>query len=113
MHLNTIDPVSLYLSLPFSLSQVGKVHSAICLDASKDAKYSYKMWMDKVESEVPVPAHNSDGGDIATIIYTSGKKKSYVPESCTDLLIFILLLCVDLFGFLLFTPRNTDMIVRV
>ena len=73
MHLNTIDPVSLYLSLPFSLSKVGKVHSAICLDASKDAKYSYKMWMDKVESEVPVPAHNSDGGDIATIIYTSGK----------------------------------------
>ena len=56
--------------------QVGKVQSVLCLDTTSKSKHSYKMWMDKVESEDHVPPHLPEEDDIATIIYTSGESNN-------------------------------------
>ena len=55
--------------------QVGKVQCVLCLDADRSESFSYKHWMDRVESEVPVPPHLPSGDDISTIIYTSGENR--------------------------------------
>ena len=69
----SLSHVSLSLYILFVVSlQVGKVQSVLCLDTDSKSKCSYKMWMDKVESEDHVPPHLPEGDDIATIIYTSG-----------------------------------------
>ena len=91
--------------------QVGKVQSVLCLDTTSKSKHSYKMWMDKVESEDHIPPHLPEEDDIATIIYTSGESNNLtflsfacnmspfiLPELCQGLRILYSLLFYLIFS---------------
>ena len=62
---------AIYHKINQYVGTVGKVTSALCLDAlSPNLAYSYAFWMDKVAKEPLVPAAAVVPTDIATIIYT-------------------------------------------
>jgi long-chain acyl-CoA synthetase len=63
---------TIYKKVSEYIGTVGELKSAICLDADPSQTHSYANWMQKVDSEAPVPVAAVTPNDLATIIYTSG-----------------------------------------